>query len=164
MATLPGTGTRINTHVYDWSSVTISAEGLAFGGISEINYSDKVELGELRGSGSIRRGTSRGQYSADGSFTIAKEDWETFKGFLALLGLGGFMEARFLIVCAYRELGAIIPVADKLETCRITAVENSHNQGNDPLMVKCTLDIQRICHNGVYGIQDDFSPAATSGL
>jgi hypothetical protein len=154
MAILPGTGTRINGHIYDWSSVNIDCNGRFYGGISEINYTDKLDVGELRGSGAIRLGTTRGQYSAEGSFTIAKEDWEPLRMSLTAMGFGGFGEARFLIVCSYREVAAVSPITDTIETCRVINVENSHSQGTDPLMVKITLDVHRIGHNGNYLVND----------
>lgn len=163
---LPGTGTKINGHVYDWSSVSFDFAGRIYGGILEISYSDKLDVGELRGVGSIRRGTTRGQYSAEGSVTVAKEDWEAIKLGVAQLGFGGggFGEQRFLITVSYREAPSIIAITDTVEQCRIVGVENSHSTGNDALSVKLTLDVHRVGHNGLYLVNDESQAANLLGL
>jgi hypothetical protein len=147
-----GTGTKINGLVYDYSSVEISINGLPYQGITEINYSDTMEPGTLRGTGALMRGRSRGLYEAEASFTMAKEDFDAVKNALVAMGLGGFMEAVFPITVNYREEGANM-ITDVIEGCRIKHNENSHSSGNaDSLMHKVDLSVYRIKWNGAYGV------------
>jgi hypothetical protein len=98
------------------------------------------------------RGRTRGMYECEASFTIAKEDFELIKSALASMGLGGFMEAEFLVNVIYRELGSEL-ITDAVEGCRIKHVENSHSAGNaDALVAKVDLSPFRIRWNGVYGV------------
>lgn len=148
----PGTGKKINGLVYDYSSIEITINGLPYQGITEINYSDTMEPGILRGTGPLMRGRSRGLYEAESSFTIAKEDFDAVKRALVAMGLGGFMEAVFLITVSYKEATGNM-ITDEIEGCRIKHNENSHSAGNaDALMHKVDLSVFRIKWNGAYGV------------
>lgn len=153
---LPGTGRKINGKVYDYSSISIVVNKIPFQGITEISYSDTLEPGILRGTTAFMRGRTRGMYEAEASFTIALEDFEPIKEALSALGLGGFMEAEFLIGVTYSEKTSPT-INDTIEGCRIKHTERSHSAGNsDGLLVKCDLSVFRIGHNGKYGVGDTF--------
>jgi hypothetical protein len=160
-----GTGRKINGIVYDYSSIEISIAGLPYQGVTEINYSDSLEPGSLRGTGALKRGRSRGMYDAEGSFSIYKEDYEPIKRALSALGLGGFMVTPFLITVTYRELGqGNILITDTIEGCRIKKNDSSNSSGNaDPSLHKVDLDVFRVGWNGIYGIEDD-AAAVVGGL
>lgn len=162
---LPGTGRIINGKKYDYSSITATALGLPYEGITEITYSDTLEPGILRGTSAFMRGRTRGMYEAEASMTMDKGDFEKLKDALTGLGLGGFMEAEFLITVTYRELGPTgdVLITDTIEGCRIKHQENSHSAGNsDGLVTKLDLSVYRIGWNGKYGVGD--STGGVSGL
>ena len=154
---LPGTGRKINGLVYDYSSISIVIAGVPYQGVTEINYSDTLEPGVLRGTGAFMRARTRGMYEAEASFTIAKEDFEPIKIALASRGFGGFMEAPFQIAVAYSEANAPL-INDTIEGCRIKRNENSHSSGNsDGIVTKVDLSVFRIGWNGLYGVNDGVS-------
>lgn len=145
------TGRRINGKVYAYDSITININGIPYEGVTEISYSDTCEPGILRGTSPFMRGRTRGMYEAESSVTMDKESFEIMKAALVAMGLGGFMEAEFLINVVYREDVRLI--TDTVEGCRIKHVENSHSAGNaDGLVTKFDLSVYRIGWNGHYGI------------
>lgn len=156
---LPGTGRKINGIVYDYSSITIVVNGVPYPGITEINYSDTLEPGILRGTSAFMRGRTRGMYEAEASFTMAKEDYNVLIKALVTLGGGiaGFMEVPFLISVSYAEATAAL-INDTVEGCRIKHNENSHSAGNsDGLVQKADLSVFRIGWNGSYGVSSTSS-------
>ena len=119
--------------------------GSLFQGISEISYSDKLEPGKHRAIGSPKiLGMTRGQYDAEASMVMYKEDAQ---GLLeALAAFGGYGEVAFQIVVTYAETGAA-PIVDTLEGCRITSVDDSVSAGSDPLTVSFELAPVNILRN-----------------
>lgn len=162
---LPGTGRIINGVVYDYSSITVTVDGIPYGGISEINYSDTLDPGVLRGTSALPRGFTRGQYEAEASFTIALQDMLPLREALAAKAIGGgFMETVFLISVSYREATSPL-VTDTIEGCRIKHQENSHSAGNnDGLMTKVDLKVYRIGWGGKYGVGVGGSVGGLIGL
>ena len=154
---LPGTGRIINGLSYDYSSITITIDGIPYQGVTEISYSDTMEPGVLRGTSALMRGRTRGMYEAECSFTIALQDFIPIRETLASKsaaanGGGGFMEQTFLITVAYREATTPL-ITDTIEGCRIKHQENSHSAGNsDGLVTKVDLSIFRIGWNGKYAV------------
>lgn len=160
----PGTGTIINGVIYQFACLEISLAGKPYGGITEINYSDTLEPGVLRGTSPYMRGRTLGQYEAEASFTMAKQDFELLKAALAGLGQGGFGEAVFLITVSYRVFGLPL-ITDTIEGCRIKHNENAHSSGNtDALLTKCDLSVFRIGWNGVYAIAPASGGGTVGGL
>jgi hypothetical protein len=149
---LPGTGRIINGVVYDYSSITITIDGIPYQGITEISYSDTLEPGVLRGTSALMRGRTRGMYEAEASFSISLQDFVPLRETMAAKALGGgFMEFAFLISVSYREVTSPL-TTDTIEGCRIKHVENSHSAGNsDGLVTKVDLSVYRIGWGGKYG-------------
>jgi hypothetical protein len=160
---LPGTGRKINGKVYQYDNLEIVINGIPYAGITEINYSDTLEPGILRGTSVYMRGRTRGSYEAEASFTIAKEDFEGVKAALISLNRGGFGEVEFLISVSYSEATSAL-INDTIEGCRIKHQENSHSSGNsDGLVVKVDLSVFRIGWNGKYAVSDGVA-GAVGGL
>lgn len=155
-------GIRINGKLYDYSSIEaspgISALGILnvalplFSNVSDISYSDGLDPGMFRGTSAVISGRTRGTYEAEGSFTQYKEDYQKFISALALLGLGGYMEAEFDLVITYREAPPALIVVDTLLGCRIKHAEDSHSSGNDALVVKVDLSVFKIKRNGLEAV------------
>lgn len=160
---LPGTGRKINGKVYQYDNLEIVINGIPYQGITEINYSDTLEPGILRGTSVYMRGRTRGSYEAEASFTIAKADFEAVKAALISLGKGGFGEVEFLISVSYAEPTSPL-INDTIEGCRIKHQENSHSSGNsDGLVTKVDLSVFRIGWDGKYAV-DDGVAGAVGGL
>lgn len=140
---------KVNGHVYDFSSVEINFKGLIYAGVSEISYTHGLEPGVLRGTRSGKLGRTRGEYTAEGSFSMYLEEWKLFRTALG----PGFMERSFTATIHYSELGAPLQT-DVLNGCRITNDEKSHSQGSDPLVAAITLDIMEVFEDGIPATMD----------
>lgn len=134
----------INGHRFSWASANFDFDGGEVIHIKELSYTHTLEPGEVRGTGSQKAGTTRGEYNAEGSVTLTREGWDELR---ARLG-NGYMEKRFRIIASYSEEGLDVQT-DQLVGCRITSVENSPSQGTDGLEVSLELNITYILENGV---------------
>lgn len=129
---------------FDYSSIEANINGAVFVGISEIDYSHKLDPGMMRGTSALPNGRTRGQYEAKGSITLYKSEAAEL---IAALG-DGYLERSFDIVVHYAEAGSPM-VTDTLIGCRIVDDGNSHKEGNDALTQKLELSIMRVDMNGV---------------
>lgn len=152
MALPPELGTRINGKLYDFSSVEIVVNNIAYQNVTEISYSHGLEPGILRGTGAMWRGRSRGQYESDASFSIYKEDHAALITALASGGIRGYMEQEFRILVSYREAGANLPVCDRLEGCRIKRDDDSHSSGGDVIIVKVDLSVYEVIRQEMHAV------------
>jgi hypothetical protein len=133
----------INGHRYSWASATIKAQGLELIHIKEISYSHSLEPGAVRGTGAQKLGRTRGEYDAEGSMTLQREQWDDLRNKLG----DGYLEKSFPISVSYAEDGLPV-VTDELAGVRIKSVENSPSQGTDALEVSLELDVMYIIENG----------------
>lgn len=137
----------INGNRFDFSSVELrlgNPSTLFVGGVKEVTYSDSLEPGELRGNHAQLIGRTRGQYSAEASLTMFKQE---FQQLVALLG-AGYMEVSFDTVVSFSEQGSAV-ITDVLSGCRIKKAEDSGSEGGDPLTVKVDLHVMALIRNGV---------------
>jgi len=153
-------GRIINGVAYDYSSLTITRDGIPYQGINEISYKDSLDPGQLDGTGAYIRGYTRGKYKAECQFTIGKKDYEVFKQPLRKSPSGGFGETTFVITVVYKEAEDADVITDVIEGCRIMKQDNSHKFGSDALVTKVDLNVFRICWNGLYLINDGGSAGA----
>ena len=139
----------INGNKFDFSSVEVRVNGVPFGGVKALDYTDTLEPGDVYSAGAAMRiGRTRGQYKAEGSLEMYKDDADKMMTALAAQGMGGFMEANFIVNADFSELpGAGIQV-DVLSGCRVKKTSSTHQQGSDALTVKFDLDILYIIRNG----------------
>ena len=151
------TGRIINGNAYDYSSITITCNGIPYQGINEISYKDSLEPGQLDGTGTYPRAFTRGKYKAECSFTIGKKDFEPLKQVLRRSPTGGYGETRFLITVVYKETDDADVITDMIEGCRIMKQDNSHKFGSDALVTKIDLNVFRVCWNGLYLVDEGLS-------
>lgn len=137
---------QVNFLRYDWSSVEIVLAGQRFYGVKEISYSDTLTPGEVRGTGQIRKGVTIGEYKAEASATLFKQEAQQLISALGSDGTG-FMEILFDVVVSLSETNAPV-ITDTLRNCRITKCEDSGGSGADPIAVKLSLNLEYILHNG----------------
>ena len=137
----------INGNRYDFTSLTIMANGIPVKGIKEISYTKTLEPGDVYGTSAQLLGRTRGQYKAEGSITIYREEWqELIKILQTLVPGGGYMEANFDVIVTYGEL--LLPTTtDTLKGCRIKKAEHSLAEGSDALVIKADLSIAHILDN-----------------
>lgn len=140
MATYP----LINGVRYDFSSIEARIAGQLFLGFKEISYNETLEPGEVRGTSAQLLARTRGEYKAEGSVTLFKQEWAEL---LALLG-NGYLEVVFPIVVHYADT-AMPVITDNLVGVRLKGGDNAHSQGTDPLVVKSDLHIMYIKQAGL---------------
>ena len=156
-------GARIKGHYYDYSCIEIALDGGIQPHITEINYSQKLDPGILRGTSALVQGRTRGTYETSGSFSIYKEDYELLKTLLVAKGNGGFMLGVFDMTLTYSATG-MPQNEDQLIGCRITSEENAYSYGNDPLIVRVELSIIKIITNGLSAVDQGASDGLLSGV
>ena len=142
MADTPTTGQKINGHVFDHSSIEITFAGTIIRATQEISYSGTLEPGKLRGTSPAVLGRTRGEGDHEGSFKLAKAD---FQALVDALG-DNFMEVDFQIICIYAE-DPDPQITDTLNGCRITSWSNASSQGTDPTMVECDMHMLEVLLN-----------------
>lgn len=137
------TNPLINGVVYDHSSIEVRLKGVRYLQLSEIEYSDTLEPGKLKGAAAKVLATTRGEYSAEGSFSLSKQDADQL-----IKDIGpGFKVKSFPVIVNYSEAGMPM-ITDTLVGCRITKTEAS-SSGTDATMIKFSLHIMNILWNGV---------------
>lgn len=142
----------VNGHRYSWVSINAVFGNVPIPilGIKSINYSSKLTPGKVRGTAPQVIGRTRGEHDAAGDFEMLRLEWELFKAQLGIGGMG-FGETSFPIVVQYAEVVIPVPspvITDTILGCRITENAASNQEGTDPSMVKCTLDVLDVLWNG----------------
>lgn len=138
----------INGHRFDFSSIEFNLNAVRSLGVTEIEYEDDLEPGEVRANRAQVYGFTRGQYKARGKITMLKEEADIFLAALVVSGGGGYMEAVFTAVVSYAEALAGQLQTDVLEGARVVKVSDRHTQGNEGLKVEFELVMNHITRNG----------------
>lgn len=155
----------INGALYDYSAIEIAIGVRMFNRVTSINYEHGVEQGELRGNSPFLIGTTRGIYTATGSMTLYKEEFDALT--TMLMGMpgpgsapaGGWMEKRFPIIVTFAEPSSGKLITDQLEGVRILRSRDNYSAGADALMTECDLHISKVVLNGKYAVLDNtFKP------
>jgi len=144
---------KINGVAYDFSSIEFVVNGVAYTGITELNYNHTLEPGILRGTRSIKLARSRGEYNAEGTFSMYIEEYQAFREALGF----AYMQTQFQAVAMYSEIGSTI-VTDTLMGCRITNADMSNSAGSDPLVKQVSIDIMQILEDGQSPVDDGIIP------
>lgn len=137
----------INGHLYSWSSIEFSVNGIKFPRVKSINYKASLKPAKLYGTMAEPLGRTRGKSEPEASFEIYAEDYDAL---VAQLGSAtvGFGEVPFTITINYSEIGSPV-ITDRIEGARITGVDKGYSEGTDALTVKCDLDVMRIFFNEI---------------
>jgi hypothetical protein len=153
----------INGVRHSWSSVEIRLDNGIVLGITEINYSPKLEPGIVRGAGALPIAFTLGNAEYDGDFTILLEE---FNSLMTQLGPGA-MTVSFDIVVSYDATlgnvteGGLSVIVDTLKGCRITSIEHGASSGStDAIVRKCTVKPMSMLLNGVSPMPDQPTAAA----
>jgi hypothetical protein len=135
---------RVNGKFCDFADITVFINGKPFIGIKEISYKASREPGKVRGTAPKVLGRTRGEFDAEGSFTMYQEDAVAFRSALG----PGYMEQDFNITVIYQPKGGLL-VTDNLIGCCLTEDDQSHSQGTDPLEQKFSIHILDLLLNGI---------------
>ncbi len=147
----------INGVRHSWASVGITIGGITYGGVTEVNYSPKLDAQYVRGAGPLPIATTTGLGSMTADFTVLEEEFKMMVGSLGspgLLGGGaGFMTSFFPIEVqksneGYIE-GGMSTIIDTI-VARITEVSAAmQTSSGDALVRKCTCLPLTMRLNGV---------------
>ncbi len=92
----------VNGKRYSFASIELRLLNKRYFGVKEINYKDKLEPGEMRGTSPLKLGRTRGKYTADGSITMGLREHDDFIHGLNIAGQNagydaavGVMEVEF---------------------------------------------------------------------
>lgn len=122
----------INGRNYDWEDIAVTLPSGEAVGITELKYSDEQSIEARYGKGATPRGYGRGNYSASGSMTLDRDEWERLVESLTSEGDGGIYDhAPFTIVANYanNDMGEI---TDTLKSCKVTKFDGGGgSQGDD---------------------------------
>ncbi len=138
-------GTLINGTYHDHNAVRITIDGEEIVGISEINYSDGTEPGEVFGTRQLMLGKTNGRYTAELSWTMNKRRHTEMLGRMG----HGFYSRDHDVSVSYRDTDGLGLITDDIIGCRLTKNENSSSEGSDPVGVAVTSKPTVIVWNGV---------------
>ncbi|VFQ45956.1 hypothetical protein [Desulfoluna butyratoxydans] len=114
----------INGNTYDWESVTIDLNGTTAIDIEEISYNDSREIDLVYGKGSISTKYGRKNYSASGSMSLLREEFQRLR---KKLGGSVYKGEPFPISVSYGDEG-MDTVTDTLPKVKITKQDTSAKQ------------------------------------
>jgi len=127
----------VNGNTYDWESVTIELpQGTAID-IEEISYNDSRDIEEIYGKGSKARKYGRKNYSASGSMSLLREEFEALR---KAVGGSIYKGEPFPIVSSYANED-MPTVTDTLPDVKITKQDTSAKQ-EDSATGKVKLDFK----------------------
>lgn len=137
------TAPEVNGHIYDFTSIRFEANGVKMPSITKIAYSDSVERGEFRGTSPYVRATTRGKYSAEGSASMSRLQFEAFETSFG----DGIYDAIFTGTVSYADTGQPT-VTDTLEGVQIKKRGLDNSEGGDPATIDLDLFVVKVKFNG----------------
>ncbi len=148
--------TRLNDVVYSATSCSWLIAGAPFVGITALSYSEKRERKLVHASrkDGTPLGMTGGKYSVDSiSMTMLRSSFQRLVEILTPLGLGSYGDAKFPIIATYSEPFATIqgvpPVVVAIDSCRITGVKDSYQEGVDELVTEVEMMALAVTRNGL---------------
>lgn len=144
------TNTRINGRYYQFASLEftlVKPDGKTeiFIEISDLNYSDVLNIELMKGAARNAYGVTAGEYEpGDVSFSLAKSVFQ--KGLVEAIG-NGWLGSNLQIVAKYNDVGEPLTVDEVLGV--ITGAEDAHSSGPTGLVVKVSMKGLNILRNGV---------------
>ncbi|UAW08055.1 hypothetical protein [Myxococcus phage Mx4 ts27htf-1hrm-1] len=129
----------------DFASITMLVAGERIPiGLTEINYEDNLEPGEVRGNSAQLIGRTLGQYSATADFTCFKPQMAEVLS--VLQRRGGIYQVSFNLVVSYERAATLH--TDEVLGCRIQTLSDGHSEGTDGLTQQATLHTMGIVRDG----------------
>jgi len=135
-----------------FSSVTIKMAGQSpLIACKDISYDDTLAGVKVKGTNPYPLGRTRGDYEANGSIEIYREEFNDFMQ--TFTGVKGFKETSFDIVVQYSENGTDV-ITDTLVGCRIESNPSKASQSADPLTIPVKLYVMYILWDKRHSIQN----------
>jgi hypothetical protein len=142
----------VNGHRFAHQSWEWFWAGILLTGVSEVNFSDELAPGEIRGTAPQVIGRTRGLQKSEASISLWYLEWDLVKTALAAIGapLGqSFGEVSQSIRGVAYEAGTEIKRVE-LVGARVSKVsQDSSAASADGTLVKLDLSILRVRHNGL---------------
>lgn len=128
-----------------WNSITVNLLGRNLEGITEINYTDSTTKENVYGAGGMPIGRSEGNYEAEASMTLLKEEAD---GLRLSLPPGKRLQdiAPFDIVVVYENKTGLI-LTDIIRNCEFTNDGVEVAQSDGTIATQYTLIISHIDFN-----------------
>jgi len=117
----------INGNLYDWESVEIQLPNGVAVGMTEISYNDERGVEARYGKGSIPRGFGLKNYSASGSGSLDKDEYERLR---AALGGSVYTKTPWTIISSYGNHDQAT-ITDTLKGVMVTKQDTSAKQEDD---------------------------------
>ncbi len=141
---------------FDASSIELSLNGKRYIGVTEMEYEQTLEPGEVRGLSAQILGYTRGIQKAGGRLMMLREEFQDLSIDLQTLATG-LLEANFLCSIHYAELPPLsIPgnpfatSTDQIWGLRFTGTRHRFQQGSsDPIVVEMPFVARIILVNGL---------------
>lgn len=139
----------INGRRYSYASIELSLTRGAnkteiFVDISEINYADNLEVGDVEGTSRMFVGHTSGVYRPENTtFNIAKSSGQKF---IAAIG-PGWLGSNVSLTAKYADHGE--PLIVDVITGMIIGISDGHSSGPDGLQQTVTLKTFKIIRNGL---------------
>lgn len=128
-----------------WNSITVNLLGRDLEGVTALKYNDSETKENVYGAGKFPVGRSRGNYEAEASITLFKEELD---GLRLSLGPGRrIMDiAPFDIVVQYENaIGEIL--TDRIRNCEFKNDGVEVAQGDGTIATECELIVSHIDYN-----------------
>ena len=143
---------------YDASSVELRISGNRYIGITECDYEQTLEPGEVRGLHAQVLGFTRGIQKCSGRLVMLRDEFDDLTEQLATIVTsagGGILEANFMLTVTYKEDAIVIGqiTTDTLFNVRFTATKHRFQAGSsDALTVEMPFVYQYALVNGAAAI------------
>lgn len=135
----------INGQKHAYSDVCTTLGDIKHRGITSVGYTTETTASDAPGQGPTRAGVAMGKVKNEGSLEMYRADADAF---LATLGQG-YSRVPFQINVVYRAVVGSPLVRDTLNGVRITKVENTPADGDEPMKTKFTLNIGEVLLSGL---------------
>ncbi len=151
----------INGKKYSWEDITITLPHGVLIGVQAIDYGDKKDIEPVYGKGSNPIGYSEGNYSAEGSLTLVRDEYNLLNDYAKGQSPQGFYRMKpFPITVSYADEDGKVKT-DTLPSCKFKERKNSSKQGDKGLAVELPFVILDPIEYDGFKANDD-SGAATS--
>lgn len=151
---------------FDASSIELQLNTKKYIGVKSIKYRHSLEPGMVYGFSAQPLGRTRGQYKAEGTISIYREEFQDLSIDLQTLAVG-LLEANFLATITYSELNPLngqLPTGvvgststDTVVGMRFSATDHSVEAGtSDPLVVELPFTALYCLINGALPLTNLF--------
>ena len=113
----------------------------------EINYTSKIEVEDMLGSGRLPQDQTDGVGVFEANFTLEAWGSDYLLGIIAGIDGHGWGTIRLSMTIIRSKLG-VDPITDTIQLARILQPDNSHKSGKEPLSMQYTLKPYRIYYQG----------------